>query len=222
MIVITIIAVLAGAAIPYVQDYVDDARFARTRADLYELRNAIIRYETERGNWFNPIPANTFQTLLVGPYLQNSLVDPWGTPYLFNNNLSTVFSAGPDRDENTNVIAVDFRPPMAPTRAYWYDINNDGVINQHDKIRVRFTRPVKVFPPLPGDPPLVGIEDDTGNLGDSIPFVGSDPDPRVISISVGGVGVDLIPGRDSIIASGTKDRANNFSSSISVVIRPVQ
>ena len=54
LIVITIMAILAGAAVPYVQDYVEDARIAKAREDLGELRNAIMRYEVERGKLFDP------------------------------------------------------------------------------------------------------------------------------------------------------------------------
>jgi prepilin-type N-terminal cleavage/methylation domain-containing protein len=52
LIVITIMAILAGAAVPYVQDYVEDARIAKCREDLGELRNAIMRYEVERNKLF--------------------------------------------------------------------------------------------------------------------------------------------------------------------------
>jgi len=40
LIVVTIMSVLAGAAIPYVQDYLDDARFAKVKTDLDEIKNA--------------------------------------------------------------------------------------------------------------------------------------------------------------------------------------
>jgi prepilin-type N-terminal cleavage/methylation domain-containing protein len=79
LIVITIIAILAGAAVPYVQDYIEDARLSKARADLGELRNAIIRWETENGRSFGfasdgttPLDADAFQDQLVGPYLQQS------------------------------------------------------------------------------------------------------------------------------------------------------
>ncbi|HNV71560.1 MAG TPA: prepilin-type N-terminal cleavage/methylation domain-containing protein, partial [Candidatus Ozemobacteraceae bacterium] len=49
LIVVTILSILAGAAIPYVQDYVEDSRIGRARADIDEIRNALARYEVERG-----------------------------------------------------------------------------------------------------------------------------------------------------------------------------
>ncbi|OGK04944.1 MAG: hypothetical protein A2W80_13345 [Candidatus Riflebacteria bacterium GWC2_50_8] len=149
LIVITIIAILAGAAIPYVQDYIEDARLAKARADLGELRNAIIRYETERGKMFDPVAegltVQEFQKLLVGPYLQGALSDPWGSPYYFSHDASMVFSAAEDRDIDTNIIALDVRPPMAPVRAWWLDVDKDGSANAGDYIDVKFTRPIGAF-----------------------------------------------------------------------------
>ena len=73
LIVITIMAILAGAAVPYVQDYVEDARIAKCREDLGELRNAIMRYEVERNKLFDPsaegLATDTWQQLLIGPFL---------------------------------------------------------------------------------------------------------------------------------------------------------
>ena len=146
LIVITIMAILAGAAVPYVQDYVEDARIAKAREDLGELRNAIMRYEVERGKLFDPVKEgkgiDDWQTLLVGPFLTNALTDPWGRPYYFSHACSMVFSAAEDGDKNTNIISVDCRPAMAPTRAWWYDIDRNGRVSTNDYIDVKFTRPI--------------------------------------------------------------------------------
>ncbi len=146
LIVITIMAILAGAAVPYVQDYVEDARIAKCREDLGELRNAIMRYEVERSKLFDPVnegkPLADWQQLLVGPFLTQALTDPWGRPYYFSNAASIVFSAAEDGDKNTNIISVDCRPAMAPTRAWWYDIDRNGAMSEGDYIDIKFTRPV--------------------------------------------------------------------------------
>ena len=146
LIVITIMAILAGAAVPYVQDYVEDARIAKCREDLGELRNAIMRYEVERSKLFDPVNEGKnltdWQQLLVGPFLTQALTDPWGRPYYFSNAASIVFSAAEDGDKNTNIISVDCRPAMAPTRAWWYDIDRNGAMSKGDYIDIKFTRPV--------------------------------------------------------------------------------
>ena len=152
LIVITILAILAGAAVPYVQDYVEDARIAKCREDLGELRNAIMRYEVERGKLFDPAndgvgadaaaKLKNWQQMLVGPFLTAALTDPWGRPYYFSNAASMVFSGAEDGDKDTNIISVDVRPAMAPTRAWWYDIDRNGAVSTNDYIDIKFTRPI--------------------------------------------------------------------------------
>ena len=158
LIVITIMAILAGAAVPYVQDYVEDARIAKAREDLGELRNAIMRYEVERGKLFDPAndgvgedaPAKltNWQQMLVGPFLTQALTDPWGRPYYFSHAASMVFSAAEDGDKNTNIISVDCRPAMAPTRAWWYDVDRNGAVTANDYVDIKFTRPIGTFADL--------------------------------------------------------------------------
>ncbi len=152
LIVITILAILAGAAVPYVQDYVEDARIAKCREDLGELRNAIMRYEVERNKLFDPAndgvgnnPAErlkNWQQMLVGPFLTQALTDPWGRPYYFSHAASMVFSGAEDGDKDTNIISVDVRPAMAPTRAWWYDIDRNGAVSKGDYVDIKFTRPL--------------------------------------------------------------------------------
>ena len=158
LIVITIMAILAGAAVPYVQDYVEDSRIAKCREDLGELRNAIMRYEVERNKLFDPAndgvgadaaaKLTNWQQMLVGPFLTQALTDPWGRPYYFSNAASMVFSAAEDGDRNTNIISVDVRPAMAPTRAWWYDIDRNGSVTAGDYVDVKFTRPIGQFADL--------------------------------------------------------------------------
>lgn len=153
LIVITIIAILAGAAIPYVQDYVEDARISRAKADLDEIRNALIRFELDRGVAYNATPT----TDLVGPYLDKAPIDPWGVPYCISATNSIAFTAGPNRDSDTvefdaagaagsngDDVARDFRPPLALSKAYWIDVDKSGTVNDADKVKVRFTRPALV------------------------------------------------------------------------------
>ena len=156
LIVITIMAILAGAAVPYVQDYVEDARIAKAREDLGELRNAIMRYEVERAKLFDPANdgvgadeaerLTNWQQMLVGPFMTQALTDPWGRPYYFSHAASMVFSGAEDGDKDTNIISVDVRPAMAPTRAWWYDVDRNGAVTNGDYIDVKFTRPIGACP----------------------------------------------------------------------------
>lgn len=142
LIVITIIAILAGAAIPYVQDYVEDARISKARSDLDELKNALIRYELDTGKIWEKTAFNaTSPADLVGPYLQKAVPDPWGGVYCIATVSSVVHTAGPDGASfTTDDIYIDFRPPLALSKAYWIDGNKDGSVNAGDQILIRATR----------------------------------------------------------------------------------
>jgi len=143
LIVITIIAILAGAAIPYVQDYVEDARIAKARADMNEIKNALIRFELDRGIEYTPATIAD----LVGPYMDKAVADPWGTPYEVVTTDSRVYSWGPNRSDDAGAgddLAVEFRPPMAITKAYFIDVDNSGSVTQNDTIKIRFSRPYTV------------------------------------------------------------------------------
>lgn len=152
LIVITILTILVGAAIPYVNSYLDDARMSTAKSDLNELKNAIMRYEVDQATLFNPgfgktgddyIDAmKTFQNGLVGGYLVKSYIDPWGRPYYYSFAASIVFSAADDGDVNTNIISMDVRPVMAPSKAWWTDCNNNSKVDVGDYIDIKFSRPI--------------------------------------------------------------------------------
>lgn len=138
LVVITIIAILSGAAIPYVQDYVEEARYSKAKSDLDEIASALTRYELDRGTSYT----GTSIADLVGPYLQKSLVDPWGGSYQVLNLASTVETYGPDGgDAGGDDIEVSFRPPLALSKAYWEDSDQDGAVSDTDSLILKFTRP---------------------------------------------------------------------------------
>jgi general secretion pathway protein G len=140
LIVITIIAILAGAAIPYVQDYVEESRYSRAKQDLDEIKNALVRWGVEKGPW--PAGETTINPL-VGPYLTKSLADPWGAQYYVRDASSTVQSFGADRAQGGgDDITEAFRPPLACTRCYYLDVNDNGVIDPGDSLNLKFTRPI--------------------------------------------------------------------------------
>lgn len=218
LIVITIIAILAGAAIPYVQDYVEDARISRAKSDMDEIRSALIRYELDRGS---PYPATTTASL-VGPYLDKAPIDPWGVPYRITATSSLVFTFGPNRDTDYNDlagavgvagtsgddIARDFRPPLALSKAYWIDVDKSGSLTINDKIKVRFTRPAQVtdIQAMNQTEWFFGINGlaPAALAGATITTVEVTPDPYTntakeadLTITVLGAGT-FIPGRDTL------------------------
>ncbi len=145
LIVITIIAILSGAALPYVQQYLDDSKQSRCKQDLDEIKGALARYEVARGQEYPD--TNTGIASLVGPYLSKMLIDPWGAPYLVYGASSTVLSRGPDGVDNSgDEVIVEFRPPMAVSDVFWVDTNNDGQVGAGDSLNLKVTRPGK----LPG------------------------------------------------------------------------
>lgn len=154
LIVITIIAILAGAALPYVQHYVDESRFTRAKQDLDEIRNALVRYETDQSKVYDKTDIRD----LVGSYLSKALIDPWGSPYKVNATASVCYTAGPDGlDLSGDDFKVYFRPPLALAKCYWEDTNQSGGVNDGDTLILKFTRPLRQDP---GDGPLPAFASD--------------------------------------------------------------
>jgi len=142
MIVVTIVAILAGAAVPYVQDYVDQARSSRAKADIDEIKRALMLYEVQYGRYDSTTIAS-----LVGPFLTRNLPDPWGNAYVVSDDKSTVYSHGPDglsasTADQADDITAEYRPRMAATRVNFIDIDGDGVPSTNDVLSVKFCRPL--------------------------------------------------------------------------------
>ena len=138
LIVVTILSILAGAAVPYVQDYVDEARRGRAKADLDEIRNALTRYEVDRGYAYT----QTSIASLGGPYLAKAVSDPWGGSYVVSPASSSAYSKGADGNPGGgDDVSVEFRPKFAASRVYWIDSNQNNVVDSGDSLNLRFSRP---------------------------------------------------------------------------------
>lgn len=147
LIVITIIAILAGAVLPNVQQYVEDSRISKAKQDLDEIRKALVRYETDQGVLY---PKNDLSSL-IGPYLSKGMSDPWGSPYLVDPEKSMCYSVGPDQsDLSGDEVKQYFRPPLAISRAQWLDNNKNTYVDTGDVLYLKFTRPLR---DNPGDGP---------------------------------------------------------------------
>ncbi len=192
LIVVTIIAILSGAAIPYVQQYIDDSRISKAKADLDEIRNALVRYELERGQEYT----GTTIASLVGPFLSKALVDPWGAPYQILTASSTCFTKGSDGQiGGGDDIIAEFRPRMAVSRIVWLDINQNGTVDIPDSVLFKCTRPI-----LTAAPNLSGLTLSGGSLSSPAQVTGT-----FKNIASYAVLTAFVPGSDTVsIAAGNQ------------------
>lgn len=145
LIVITILAVLAGAALPYVQSYVAESRLSKAKADLDEIGRALAIYEAREGDYGTSTVA-----LLTGRYLNKAPIDPWGSPYFIATQSGLVISPGPDRlVGNEDDVTFPYQPPLALVQVKWVDANQTGAVdlqNTADLVQLVFSRRVKTDP----------------------------------------------------------------------------
>lgn len=141
LVVITIIAILAGAALPFVQNYVQESRISKAKSDLDEIARALMVYETREGSYN---ASNISQ--IVGRYLNNSPIDPWGAQYVVATESGIVYSCGPDRiPNNYDDISAGYQPPLALVSVKWVDANNTGAVdtqNRADYLLLQFSRKI--------------------------------------------------------------------------------
>jgi general secretion pathway protein G len=117
MIVLTIIAILAGAAIFGLVGTTDTARIQRVSTDIQTIKTALQAYELLAGN----LPSNDqgLRALVARPTGEpqprswtkqmedSAILDPWNHPYFYrypgqkNAGSYDLYSAGPDGLENT-------------------------------------------------------------------------------------------------------------------------
>jgi general secretion pathway protein G len=117
MLVVMIIALLAGSAIYLMRGNVDQAKVTRAEADVQNLLTQLQMYEVRNGMY--PSSQQGIQALYEKPtgepvprrwsrLLDNVPVDPWGNVYILRNPATKsergidLFSAGPDRQPNTD------------------------------------------------------------------------------------------------------------------------
>ncbi len=127
LIVVAIIAILVGVALPYYQNYVREARI---------IKEALIKYNTFEDKKFNHTDLNVLQ----GNYLQQMTFDPWGRAYEVAPASGTIRSLGPDHLDPRDDIVVDYLPPLALFRATWVDADHNRHISANDLVRLEFTR----------------------------------------------------------------------------------
>ncbi len=136
LIVVTIIAILVGVALPYYQDYVRQTRLTKAKHELDVIKEALIKHDTMAERPFQ----GTDMRVLLGTYLQDLPRDPWGREYKVDYIKGQVSSNGPDNAVETDDIIVDYKPPLTLQRATWIDADHNRQISPADFLRLEFSR----------------------------------------------------------------------------------
>lgn len=110
IVVITVIAILAGVAAPALFRNVGDARVAAAKADLSTLATALETYAMTNGRY--PLTSQGLSALVTkpsqsplpidwrGPYLRGALPkDPWGVDYIYR-------APGTDHPESYDLLSL--------------------------------------------------------------------------------------------------------------------
>ncbi|NLF95689.1 MAG: prepilin-type N-terminal cleavage/methylation domain-containing protein [Candidatus Riflebacteria bacterium] len=136
LIVVTIIAILVGVALPYYQDYVKETRLTKAKHELDIIKQALIKHDTfEERAYVASDPR-----VLLGKYLQDLPRDPWGRDYEIDWLKGQVRSLGPDHSLERDNITVDYKPPLTLQKATWVDTDNNRQISEDDYLRLEFSR----------------------------------------------------------------------------------
>ncbi|PKL45288.1 MAG: hypothetical protein CVV42_18850 [Candidatus Riflebacteria bacterium HGW-Riflebacteria-2] len=136
LIVVTIIAILVGVALPYYQDYVKETRLTKAKHELDIIKQALIKHDTfEERAYVASDPR-----VLLGKYLQDLPRDPWGRDYEVDWLKGSVRSLGPDHSLDRDDITVDYKAPLTLQKATWVDVDNNRQISPNDMLRLEFSR----------------------------------------------------------------------------------
>ena len=151
LIVVTIISVLSGAALPFVSEYLETSRIAKAKNDLDEIARAIAAYEVQTGKTY----ADTTGKVLLGRFIQKLPNDPWGAPYSLASATDElgckICSKGPDgvlgngetdggsAAHEDNIVQA-YKGPLALVSATWYDTDQDSTVNNGDTLKIKWNR----------------------------------------------------------------------------------
>lgn len=138
LIIIAIIAILVGVAIPYYQDYIKQAKLTKAEHELQIIKEALIQHDT-----MEELPyRHDDLRYLLGKYLQDLPRDPWDRDYLIDWVKGQVWSLGPDTESEYDDIVVEYKPPLTLLKATWLDLDNNNHISLNDAIRLQFSRSI--------------------------------------------------------------------------------
>lgn len=115
MLVVTIIALLLGAAVAKFTPVLDWVKAVRVQSDVRSLRAALQTYQSTNG--FYPTTEQGLQALVTRPsvepiperwfkFMESVPKDPWASPYVYrcpgikNPDSFDLYSAGPNRTDD--------------------------------------------------------------------------------------------------------------------------
>lgn len=107
MVVVIIIAALAGMVLPRVIPASDEAKKNIARGDMANISVALKLYRLNQGTYPTSLDS-LMDATKPGPYLENAPIDPWKTRYGYKfvgeDSLPpfAMWSAGPDKREGTS------------------------------------------------------------------------------------------------------------------------
>jgi len=146
LIVVAILAVLVGVALPFFRSYTGEAQRSKAEMDLQVLRKAIHRYQGANGHFGGA----TFEPLL-GRFLQEIPRDPWGNDYFLDGNLGILGSFGadgvPGGDGGDQDVAIRYLPPLSIFKVAYHGpmgVPRDGV----NRLTLWTTKPYHAVEPF--------------------------------------------------------------------------
>ena len=92
LLVLTILAILAGIVLPKIAGRGEQARETAAKADMASIKTALSMFEVDNG--YFPRGLDGLQALMVkpreaqnwrGPYLEKNPIAPWNNPYVYVN-----------------------------------------------------------------------------------------------------------------------------------------
>jgi general secretion pathway protein G len=110
LLVVIIIGILVGAAMPKLSGHTRRAEIARAKQDIKNIGLAISIYELHMGEYppsLNALITNPGGDKWSGPYMESGIpTDPWGREYIYARSDSsyTLKSLGPDGQDNESAI----------------------------------------------------------------------------------------------------------------------
>ncbi len=130
-----------GIAIPFFQTNLADAQKEKAMMDLDVIRSAVNLYNAQN----RPLTGTKLSPLL-GRYLQELPVDPWGNEYLFDSQVGVILSYGADAQAggkgSDRDVVVYYKPPIQIIRAQYK--GKWGLPRRKDRLTVTLSKPAKL------------------------------------------------------------------------------
>ena len=106
MLVVMIIALLAGSVMMMVGDQLEDARESTAKADVASMKTSLMMFNAKNGGF--PTTEQGLQAVVSAKYLSEVPKDPWGQPYNYespgknNPDGYDLYSSGRDKKAGTS------------------------------------------------------------------------------------------------------------------------